>query len=191
MGERVGEPGRALPGAEGKDRGHRAVRRVPEHVGEQVVGRVIGPVHVVEDQHDAGPAGQRGKQAAHPPMMPVATVARQLRRGQRVEEGVKVAVVVRRGRGRVEHDAVRDRTLELGGPAGQHQLSPGGRQPGELGDQAALADARLAVHDRVPSGRFRRVEERGEPGDLGGAADQRPSGNGRWGAGHDVPPAAR
>lgn len=41
---------------------------------------------------------------------------------------------------------------------GVAELLAGGCEPGELGDQAALAGARLAVHDREPSGRFRCAE---------------------------------
>ena len=159
----------------------RAPRHLPGHVGEQRHRVGVGPLHVVEDEHEPGVLGDRGEEAGDgvEEREPVALdgLAGQLGRQprDRAEPGH------RRG-GAVGPDQRRARTA---GPAAtastrarprrrvQPPHSTGtARAPGERGQllgEPRLADPGLAREHRGPAPAVeRRVEQRDELGQLVG-----------------------
>ena len=152
---------------------------------DEVDGRRIGPVQVVEDHHERPIRGERREQRAHGGVHAVAFRhgrARIVCQGrQRLRERRRVALgqVGRPGRGdvrleRVDPDGERQVDLVLRGATGHDHRAPVGRPEPELLQQPRLADARLAGHDeRGRAAGPEIVEDPVEDADLCVPTDQR------------------
>ena len=161
-GQRDAQLRRELRRAKADRAEHRPARGMGDEMADQLDRAGVGPLHVVEHEHDGRLGGERGDQPADGPVRAVALllqlrpasggelleggeddrelgcqVARQLLQAPRVEAHEPVVE-------RVAEDAERQLGLELGGAAGQHEVAAGPRAGAQLPQQPALADARLA-----------------------------------------------
>ena len=152
---------RHLPGAERERDQQRRRRRPPQQVGDQLDRRVVGPVDVVEDQHERRRPCELLQQCAHRPVRMEALVLEPAgrrhaarRREHPRELGDAVAdqrlepllaepgdVVVER----VDPDGERQLALQLGSAPGEHGQPPPGRALGQLAQEPCLADPGLAA----------------------------------------------
>jgi hypothetical protein len=175
-----------LVGAVRRDEQHALAAGVAHEEGQEVARRAIGPVDVLEHEHERRVVGQaaqeREQQLDHAALRQgaVAVALRALELGQqrrqprgRAAEGIGKRVGVDAAQGsddrRVGHLAV----AEGDALAGQHARPSLARAARELGDEAGLADARLARDERdgrAPVGGT--VEPRDEAGQLALAPDE-------------------
>ena len=114
-----------------RDDHHAGPRRMPDQVVEQLQRGVVGPVHVVEQQHQAGRGGQFDQPSAN---CTVQLVALDIDRPVDVHGGQSVA----------RKYAERDVALELAGPSGHDRHAGVTGRGGELREQPGLAHAGLA-----------------------------------------------
>ena len=168
----------------------RRARRAAEQVGDELERRVVRPLHVVEQDQDRRRGRHLLEQRAHGAVRAVALVLER-RRGRRAvggdrgeharELGDAVAehphqpvlpepggVVVER----VDPEAEREVALELGAAAGEHDAAALLAAPGELLQQARLADARLAADRDVARLAAESLQGRRRRGQLPAAADE-------------------
>ncbi len=152
-----------LAAAERERHEHRRLRAAPQQRGEQLDRSGVGPMEVVQHQHERARLREPLEQGAHRAVRPVALVRQ---RGPRLPAGAAEAgqhageLVQQRGvppvaRGgllgghiRVEGvrpDPERNVALELGGRPGQHHVPARVRALAQLGEQASLADSGLAL----------------------------------------------
>ena len=175
-------------GPEGERERHAPARRPPQQVRDELQRGVVGPVQVVERDHDRLDLRERLEQDADGAVRAVALVLQAGRdaadgRQDRGELGQLVAdqplqPVDAEELGvlgqRVLPDAEGQLALELGRAAGQHQRSGPVGAGRQLVEQARLADPALAregQHGAAPAPEF---FERGVDGrDLGPAPEQR------------------
>ena len=171
-----------LVGAVRGDEQHALVARVAHEEGQEVARRAVGPMDVLEDEHQRprlGQASQEGEQELeHAPLRERALGAglgcvelgeqrRQAGRGAAELAGVEAAQ--RADDRRIGQLAV----AEVDAVAGEHARALRPRAGRELGDQPRLADARLARDQgdrRAPIGRA--VERRGQARELALAPDE-------------------
>ena len=166
------EARRGLVRAECEGDQDRTRRRPSQQAAEQFDRGGVGPVGVVERQHQWPARRQRLQQAPHRVMGAVALVAEDggpagrggRQGGEHVRQLCAVLVVEGCEQARVEPvDVLVERvhedpegqvTLELAPAAREGQQAPGVRAEGELGQEPRLADARLAGDrdDRRPPG---------------------------------------
>ena len=153
------EAARAVGGGEQQLR----ARRAPQQVGDQLERRVVGPLEVVEQDHDRRRGGEVLEQRADGAVGAVALVlqggrGRRVARADRRQHAGELrdavaehplepvlaepgGVVVER----VDPDAERQVLLELGAAAGQDHAAALGAAIGELLEHPRLADAGLAA----------------------------------------------
>ena len=162
--ERGGQTCRHLARTHGECEQHGSRRRPAQQRAEQLDRRRIAPVQIVQHEHERPVVRQQLEQLANGAITPVALVGtRDALHGvlsrQRGEHGCEVvAHIVGEPREAlrlepsqvvvecVDEDPERQVALELGGGAGEHELAALVRAAGELGEQACLADTRLANH---------------------------------------------
>ena len=180
---------REAAGARGPRDRDRPARRAVEQRDEQVDRRGVGPLDVVEAQHERPVARELLEQRADGAVRAMALHARG-ERGRRGGLGgggedrgeVGAGAVDPRGRGGaqraerhiegVDPQTVGQGVLPLGGAAVQDGRAALAGEDGELREQAGLADAGLAAERddaRRPGGG--RVDRAREDGELGVAAD--------------------
>ena len=167
-------------------------RRPAQQRAEQLDGRRVGPVEVVEHEHERLRRRELLEQRAHRAVAAVALVLERhvaARSPSAVSDGKTCASSVRtssssapsrRGSSpsqvlveRVHEDRERQVALELGCRAGEDELPARVRASGELGEQARLADPRLADQlDRRGATAIELVEEPIERTELLGAPDE-------------------
>jgi hypothetical protein len=189
-GEREpGDPGRRerrdeavgrLPRSERQRHEHGSGERAAQKRRDELEGRRLRPVQVVEHEDERLVVGQHRQQRAHGAVRPEALVGDGGRRAGAERREDRAQVVERdrvpAGRGgelsrgdvrveRVDPDAEREVALELRSrPAEDDVAAPVGPRP-QLGQQARLADPRLAL-DRDPR-TLARVDDVEEPVELG------------------------
>jgi hypothetical protein len=141
-GQRGGQHGRDLPGARRQRQQGRSGERPAHQRGERVERRRVGPVDVVEAEHERGQALERvAQRRVHRMPIPVDGVPADRVPPQRVRE---VGLVLRRPPP-AHRDAARLRALR------------------QMGQQGRLADSRLALeHDDARSPDRQRVQRAGE-----------------------------
>ncbi len=159
-----------------------------QHAGEerdQVARGGVGPVQVLDDQQDRAAGGQLGQQAEHGAEHLLARQARPVRL-----LGLPVAVreqarqhragldglldARRRGAERVREREVRDAVPDLRALAAQHGEAVAFGDLHRLGDQAGLADARVAADEpRHRAARRGVLQEAAQPGQLRVPSHQR------------------
>ncbi len=159
-----------------------------QHAGEerdQVARGGVGPVQVLDDQQDRAAGGKLGQQAEHGAEHLLARQARPVRL-----LGLPVAVreqarqhrarldglldVRRRGAERVREREVRDTVTDLRALAAQHGEAVAFGDLHRLGDQAGLADARVAADEpRHRAARRGVLQEAAQPGQLRVPSHQR------------------
>jgi hypothetical protein len=165
--------------------------QIADQEGEQIQGRAVGPVHVLDHQHGRGPPGealQQGEECLEQPGLPPRAGRRRLlalpELGQQAgqQRPSRPDQLVQRRRlqppaqpaERLGHGRVRQRRLaELDAPAHQHLPAALADLTGEPGDQAGLADAGLAADaqgQRIAAAGVR--ERRLETAQLGCATDK-------------------
>jgi hypothetical protein len=127
---------------------------------EQLTGRRVGPVDVVDEQHERPVGGDEREQLAERAVQAPALGHRAGRGGRRAEPGQHLgeeaeALGPERGEGggarqrgleRVDDRDERDVVLELGRPALEDDEALPRGALAQLGEQPRLADARLAAH---------------------------------------------
>jgi hypothetical protein len=164
--------------------------QVVDQVAEQVAGRAVGPVQVLDDQQDRSARGQP-VQHAQQQLEQAARSGRARRRrrrpaelrhqpGQlrpRVAEELVQRGGIRRGDQRpqrLDHRRVRQGAVaHVEAAADQHGGVGGPGPPGTLGDQPRLAHPSLARHHHRGGRSGHRPVQRGvEPGQLRGATHQ-------------------
>lgn len=188
------EPGRRLGGPVGEGDQHAGARRVPDEMVEQLDGRVVGPVDVVEHQHQArrrrdllqqvphravqlvAGDGRGDRRAPGPGGLPVVEGGGRQRgehRGQQPHaRGAEVAdVLLQMVVEGVDDGAERHLLLELGGAPGQRAELAALRGAQQLVEQPGLARTRLADQREEAEG----VGRRGVQGLLERAEDVLPS----------------
>ncbi len=152
---------RALPRTDRHREEHGRRRRAAQQGAEQLDRAGVGPVQVVEDQHQRLGRSEQLEQLAHRAVGAVPLVLQ--RRPAAVVERAEARKDVRELRAslavqtlepprvepfgvlveRVDEDPERQIALELRRGAGEHQVAAPVGARGELGEQARLADARL------------------------------------------------
>ncbi len=178
-------------GPVGSDDGQPLGVQHPAQEGHQVASRLIGPVHVLEDQQDRAGAGQLGEHPEHGPEellldqtrhvtaggLALVAVRQQAGEHGPGSQGVEQDTAGRwPGRGvteRVGERQVRHRVAELGAAPGQDGEAILTRARGDLGDQPGLAHASIAADqgDDRPA-RGRRFQHREQVAELGFPADE-------------------
>ena len=169
----------------------------PQQRAEQVERAGVGPVQVIEEKHERLGACERLEQPADRAVRAVAvTGARAVDSGQRREDlrelservRVEVGELVRRKAPqvfvqRIDEDGEGQLALEVGGAPRAHEpAAPVGAQP-ELGEQARLADPRLAFQLerngapplQLGQGPLKRTELSGTSNDLIGGGLRAPT----------------
>ncbi len=157
---------RDLAGAEGERDQHRRHGRAAQQVGDQLERGVVGPLHVVEDEHDRVAHGHPLEQGAHRAVGVEALVLQPARprgggggedAGQLADavadQGLQATLaeardVVVEG---IDPGGERELALQLCAAAHEHRMAPLPRPFGELAEQPRLADPRLAA-DHEPAG---------------------------------------
>ena len=141
----------------GTEEQHRLVAQLAHAERQQREARRIRPLQVVEDHHERPFPTERGEPARH-----------------RVEDDEPIG----RLRGEITIQdmgprPVRRRAVTVPAAAAQHPCAAVGGDPGRLGQQGGLADARLTgdEHQRAPPDRGG-VEGGPHRRQLGGATDQ-------------------
>ena len=141
-------------------------RGPPQQVHDQLQRGVVGPVDVVEHEHDGLLRREPPEQRAHRPMGPEALVlepaVRHVPAGRRqhlrelagaIADERRDAVGAERGDVVVERghpDAERQLALELRAAPAQHEVLARPRASRQLGQQTRLAGAGLAAHHEPP-----------------------------------------
>ena len=167
------------------------VGRAAQQRREQVDRRGIGPVHVVERQHERPAHREPLEQLAHRPVRAVALVLEHRPAvrgviGQRREHLRQLDPDVLAQRPdelriqagdvlvqRIDEHPERQVALELGRAAGEHGAPTGIRPRRQLGQQARLADPRLALDDQAARAPLADDAERIVDGrHLGGAPNE-------------------
>lgn len=150
--ERPGERGRSLPVPAGDDKDDRAGHRVPDEVVQELQGRRVRPVHVVQRHHQATGPAQSGQQPRDGPVE-TETVGGRRRRsgstaaedpGDRVRQAGRVRRAVVQIGERVGERMEREVPLVLRRPAAQHRHPTPPCTQAQLRHQPALADPRFA-----------------------------------------------
>ena len=186
--QRRAQPIGELARARGEHDQDAGAGRAAHQRGDEVDRRGIGPVDVVEDEHERARRGQPREQLAHRAMRPVALVLQQARpviargrdRRQHVRDLAERLVAQARQHPRVEardvlvervdEDPERQVALELGRAAVQDDAATGGRARVQLRQQPRLADARLALdQQRRRLAALERVEREVDGIQLSGA----------------------
>ena len=145
-----------------QDHEQSAAREPPQPVGEQAERRVVGPVHVIHEQHSRYGPG-RGGVDRRPDTVEKArlggrAVERRRRSGADLSEQARrlreralrhrrrpILVLAQPPAQRVDHRAVGQRGLLLEGAAREHRRAPLARVRQQLLGQPRLPDARLAL----------------------------------------------
>ena len=188
--ERRGDPAGELARAVGERDQHLPPRRAAQHVGEQLERGVVGPVQVVEHDHDRAARGEALEQGTHRAVGTEALVLhaghrRPLRAGERREHAGQLAEAVadealdarlaERGDGaveRVDPHSERQLALELGRAARQHHVPGGLGAVAQLAQEPRLADARLpAEHEPAAPAAAQPPERRPDRRELPAAPD--------------------
>ena len=142
---------RDLPRAHRERQQHRRLRWASQQRAEQLERARVGPVQVVEHQHQRLAGGEDAEQVADGLVRAVALVGHAAR--TRVQDAVELAVERLEHGGReaahvlverVDEDPERQVALELGRAARQHEAAAVVGHRLELRQQPRLADARLA-----------------------------------------------
>ena len=185
-----------LVGAVGDDQRQRLRARAAHEEGQEVARGLVGPVQVLEHQHDgldaAEPLDQRQQRLEHARLVAAVAVLRggvrraelrhQLRergaRGGRQpvgDVGAALGQLAGDRAQRVDQRRVRDRgAAQLQAVADEHARAGVAGAGFELGDEPALADAGLAGDEGEGGNARRRAAERAvESGELVRAADER------------------
>ena len=184
-----------LVGAVGDDERQRLRARAAHEEGEEVARRLVGPVEVLEHEHDgldaAEPLDQRQQRLEHARL--VRALARAVDPSRRANSGISSASAAREAGGsasaRSEPHSTSSRAIGrsastsgaygIAAPPSSRQWPTNTRAPArrarlDLGDEAALADAGLAGDEGECGNARRRAAERAvESGELVRAADER------------------
>ena len=151
--------------AVGDDEGDGRAEAAREQDGEQVPGAVVGPVHVLDDDHERTLPGRGGEQRVDA-LGDLARVGRRTRRGgRRMEDGQPGVLLEQLVEGRGVPGQPADE-LDEGEPgqglpadpdavAGDDETTGLAGLGGQLGDEPGLADAGVAAHEDRPAGRAR------------------------------------
>jgi len=157
--------------------------RVPQQVRQELDRLLVGPVQILHHEHHRTERGQHLGQAAEQPVPLGRPVVERLgRRRQHVRQLREQAAqrtghrrqrrtrqLAARGPQRLDDRPQRERLPDLAAATGQDP-PPGGLRPRQqLGDQARLADACLALDDQH---RRRHGQRGGQPAQLRVATDQ-------------------
>ena len=171
----------------GDDERDRGRRRRPGQERDQVAGRAVGPVRVLDDQEDGATPGQVGQHAAHglerrglagELVGPAADgEGRAEVLGLGTERGLRLlgAQALDEVGQRLDDRGVRHAAhVEVQAAAEQH-LHVGGAGPlGQRGDEAGLADARVATEERDRAiASAAALDDALELGQLAGATHER------------------
>ena len=173
--ERRGEPAGRLPGPEGGCDEDGSVGRAPEEGAEELDRRSVGPVEVIDEEHERRHGREPLQQIAHRGVHAVAVVVdrggtasrRRVQRRQDLRERVECPVVecieavwleppdvfVER----VDEDPEGEIALELGCRPAEDEVAMRIGPSGGLGEQAGLPDPRFA--DQCEHGRRRSVSQ--------------------------------
>ena len=206
-----------LVGAVGEQEHHRDVAQVPDEEPEQVAGRAVGPVQVLDDEHDRRPRGQALEDPEE--QLEQAALARAVAQGtgrapagsghgpevgdqpgqlgatlaQDDVELLRVGPADESAQGFGDR-GVRHRTLaEVDAAAEQDDGALGLGDRGDLRDDPGLADAGLAGQERRAAATLvGRLQGRAQSADLAGSADEDGAGDADrhvvdYHAGHGVP----
>ena len=161
----------------------------PGQEGDQVPGRSVGPVQVLQHEQDGRRRGQLGEQAedaaehllpgqARPVRVrdrPFPALGQQPAQGRARAERVADPGGLARPAQRVGQRQVGHAVAQLGALTGQHGEAPPGSQPGDLGDQAGLAHSRVAADQRGHrAARLGIVEQREQAAELAVPPDHPP-----------------
>ena len=191
-GQRVEQDRARRRGAEGEHDQDAAARRAAQQVGDELQRRVVGPVQVVEREHDAGVGAQRLQQRADRAVGLEALVLEAAGGGARqpvepghdrrqlgrlgADEAREAVGAQRRGvvAERVDGDPERQVLLQLGGAAAEHEVAARVGTRAELVDEPRLADPGLPAdrQDRRAAG-LQPGERVGDGGQLRAATDER------------------
>ncbi len=161
MIERGREPGGRLTGAEREHGEHRRVRRSPEQGGDEVDRGRVGPMEVVQEQHERARVGQPAQERSHRPVRPVALVEHRRPRcvtaGDGREDPCELAAAVTielrqpvavEGEQvlveRVDEDPVGQIALQLRGASEQDETAALLGTAPDLGQEPRLAEAGIA-----------------------------------------------
>ena len=176
-----------LVGAIGADQEHPLRGQVAGQEGEGRPRRAIGPVQILDDQHDRALLPQRLQQRQQPLEQTRLTARLGGRARPRIGAGQQRRHGLPRGSGearllepgeraqRGDQRQVRQIALvaEVGAVSGQHERTALARPARQLRQQARLADAGLTRHERQRGPAVGRLGDGGlELRELGGAADQ-------------------
>ena len=156
-----------------------ASRRAPSEEGEELAGGAVGPVQVLDDQHDRLLGAERLEQVGDP-LVEASPVVRAAggERDQAGDPGGAHRLAERRREGGEGQGVVAE--VDAGADQGQDGAAALVQQ---LVDQAGLADPGLAADEHEPGATGACVVERGDQsGELGVAPDQAGGGAG----GHEV-----
>ena len=189
--ERSGEALGDVMRPHGEPQQHRRRGRPAEEGSDQLQRRGVGPVEIVEHEHERLRRPELLEQRAHGAVAAIAlvlerdlAVARQRRQGRKHVRELRAHVVLQAGEARraershvlverVHEDRERQVALQLGSRACEHQVPLCVRARAELGEEAGLADSRLA--DDQDGDRAALVELRQRPierAQLLGAPDE-------------------
>ena len=171
-----------LVGAVGREKQDALVARVAHEEGQEVARGAVGPVDVLEDEHErprlAQPA-QQARAAARTPG-PARARSRARPRGRRAGAGAARArraaaelVGAQAAQGADDRRVGQLAVAEVDAVAGEHARALFAGAGAQLGDQARLADARLARDERDRGAAVgRALERRGEARELALAPDE-------------------
>ncbi len=154
-----------------EDEHHPAVRRVPQQMADQLHRRVVGPVHVVQDEQQVTEGGQGADQGTNRvedvvPLRRIGRTGRGQGGGQGGEHPAQPACVIGRAAGdevvsmlpyerveRVDECAERDATQRGGGRPDRDLPAERTRRPGHVREESGLAAPPVTadLHHRAPA----------------------------------------